>query len=43
MLSFTMKPVTQQNAFGCGDACISFITQISYDEIVYLVGKGKVP
>ena len=34
-----MNPVTQQDQLGCSAACISFIAQKNYVEVVSLLGK----
>ncbi len=34
-----MNPVTQKDPLGCGAACVSFITQNNYSEIVFMLGK----
>lgn len=36
-----MNLVTQQDPLGCGAACISFITQNNYQEVVTILGKDQ--
>lgn len=36
-----MKPVTQLDDYGCGVACVSFITQKEYSNVVKVLGKKR--
>jgi hypothetical protein len=36
-----MKSVTQKDAFGCGAACVSFISKKSYEKTISILGKRK--
>ncbi|MBU5537415.1 MAG: hypothetical protein KQA38_02510 [Candidatus Aenigmarchaeota archaeon] len=35
------SPTVQKDPFGCGAACIAFLTNRGYEEIVNLLGKNK--
>lgn len=36
-----MKSVTQKHEFGCGAACVAFISKKSYSKAIALLGKKK--
>ena len=34
-------PVVQKHNYGCGSACVAFVTNSDYGKIVHLMGKNK--
>lgn len=35
------RSVTQKDNYGCGVACLSFVANVSYREVIEKLGKGK--